>query len=75
MHARSPNNATDIHVRLKLPQGLYYNSANRKRHGRDCAYAQARLIFAGHLCDKCPFIIYWLNYPKNNRLNKSHLSS
>ena len=65
-HARCAIFATDMRICLKLPQGLYYMSANSKGSGETALMRRLAWAFAGRLCDKYPFPIAWLNYLVTN---------
>ena len=60
VHEQSPIWFTDIHFCLKLPQSLYYISANSKCSGETALmHRLVWVFFAGHLCDKYPFLMCW----------------
>ena len=44
---------------LKLPQGLYYMSADSKGSRETAFIRRLTGAFAGHICDKYPFVVCW----------------
>ena len=68
MRMRSPLFGLQMYVVcLKLPQGLYYMSANRIGSGETAL--MRRLAYAGRLCDKNHFLMCWhkIGYSINNK--------
>ena len=54
---------------LTLPRGLCYMSANSKRSGETALMRRLAWAFAGHLCDKCLFLMCWINKRQPGRVN------
>ena len=38
---------------------MYYNSSNSKRSGKTAVMHWLAIVFAGRLCNKYPFVMYW----------------
>ena len=62
MRMRSPLFWLQMRFCLKLPQVLYYMSANSKGSGETALMRRLARAFVGRLCDKYPFPMCWLEY-------------
>ena len=56
-HEHSPFSDTDMLGCLRLPEGLYYLSANGKGSGETALMSRLARAFASRLCDTYPFLM------------------